>query len=488
MSNPRITDWITATKVARTNGFIETHNGPADQRRSDRTKDWQFQISFLPTSKNCRRAVKALAKVFSQDREGYEGKTYLGYDWIDFKGLVLKACDTKESETAFRAENPTLRGKEFCVTMHFENGAYFRSPWEYKKLMLRCWKALYEAGVTGIGYMPSPADSQPIPVQDGMVTPLSYKAMADDHAINPLEGIRITAKDLSDVGIPLECSDDIFKERVNYSAIEGNVAEQTAAQEAQANYLALMNQEIQNLRDLIIIIKDDSFWKTKHRTQSKLPTGINELQCLYENYETKLQAAVEDPKKSLSLMREFYSQCNYTVINRSIGYKRHPMTKNLYQIFYQEPQFGALTQNQAFKELKRAAINPLERPAAVDLLVNVIRDSAAWKSRHHRDKTKLPTGIQKLQECLKPYLNEAGQIDPRQFDSLFARCKHVVKQRMGRGPSFFAGKKRDPQTIELYRIIAECNDIQDLNSQITKLEAMLTLPIPLEQMHEVRRD
>lgn len=214
-------------------GYVNCNTGALDKEdiptntydpyvNESHKRQWEFRIAVLPSRENLNNAVEALKIVFQKEENA----------GIDFKCLVLnneedaKLVSEGWDGTIASGSDRDQRGKEICVYMAFDpqTNQYQRSPDQFKKLMLDCWKSLIDQGVEKIGYHSIPNGDNPVATEIGLSTPFSYtcyKPYKNKHGLlfqtnynpfnhpDPLQGVIITSDDLLNYQIPLSAAKDM---------------------------------------------------------------------------------------------------------------------------------------------------------------------------------------------------------------------------------------------------------------------------------------
>ncbi|MDR3491306.1 MAG: hypothetical protein P4M12_04580 [Gammaproteobacteria bacterium] len=227
----------------RIDRFLETYNDRLGFRTchsetiSDETtnnKRWEFRFSIWPEHSNLKKATQVIADLFRNHpdfifktlslKSGEQLVTLEEINWDGTKSTITTATDSDRDQ----------RGKELTVYMTFNERTnnYIQNENQLKDIILRCWKALQDANIKGLGYCATPSGDLKLNSSVGLITPVTYTAHkpyevrhgilnqhvseADQESKNdPLKNCIITLNDLQKYEIK-DDSTTILKNRIEY--------------------------------------------------------------------------------------------------------------------------------------------------------------------------------------------------------------------------------------------------------------------------------
>lgn len=119
------------------------------------------------------------------------------------------------------------------------------------------------------------------------------------------------------------------------------------------------------------------------------------------------------------------------------------------------------------KQYAEHMVHPLalskKEQAALTALTDLINDPV-WKSRHGTDKTKLPTGLEKMQK----------QTQNLKGTPIFDTCRKIAIERKSWPFRFvyFFNHRRDTTTKQFYDLLAKSKNLKDLGDKMHELNAL----------------
>lgn len=324
---------IQINKNSHKSGFVMgattdfSYDDYQDDSNSYQGRSWQFRIAVKPEQDNLINAAKVLAPILFKAN-------------VDFKCFINNNPERLDGKLHYWDGTQTIlasggdrdqRGKEVCVYMRyrFTDGKNEKTPAEWKRLMIECWKALTKADHIDYGYMAPPSNDKEI-VSDVGSTPFSYTAFKPfngRHGIleitdynpnrypDPLEGVKFSRADLKKNGL-LENAKALLEKRFSYMRQHHEACYQELMQELKdiqalsvtsiPKLLQELSEQLQNVDQQSIISLFENLELLIDRYPCKADSSLSKTDALFAFAASlqKIKTKDDDLTKHIQVLRD----------------------------------------------------------------------------------------------------------------------------------------------------------------------------------------
>lgn len=156
---------------------------PVTNTKEMQIPDWELRFSIFPDQDNLNKAAEVIANTLLDEKNIQHEFAFKMISFNKIKdGEKLNSWRALGAEGAYTTldniSDRDQRGKEFCLYLRFhrEMGKPEQSPQEWKKIILKMWKALHDAKIK-MGYINPQIGDRELPCDT--MTPVSYMHTQD---------------------------------------------------------------------------------------------------------------------------------------------------------------------------------------------------------------------------------------------------------------------------------------------------------------------